>query len=114
MWDLSSRPGIEPVPPAVKARRLNHWTAREVITPGFLASVTRASVVNGWVGEKALGWELGTLGSSYYWATGQEPIVNSPQTEGSKWGQGGVNKTPGLEENKEVGIGNKICTFKFH
>ena len=25
MWD-----GIEPVPPAVEARSLNHWTAREV------------------------------------------------------------------------------------
>ena len=24
------RPGIEPVPPAVEARSLNHWTAREV------------------------------------------------------------------------------------
>ena len=24
------RPGIEPVPPAVEAQTLNHWTAREV------------------------------------------------------------------------------------
>ena len=24
------RPGIEPVPPAVEARSLNHWTTREV------------------------------------------------------------------------------------
>ena len=30
MWEPSSRPGIEPVPPAVEAWRLNHWTAREV------------------------------------------------------------------------------------
>ena len=28
--DLSSPPGIEPAPPAVEARSLNHWTAREV------------------------------------------------------------------------------------
>ena len=27
---LVPRPGIEPVPPAVEARSLNHWTAREV------------------------------------------------------------------------------------
>ena len=29
MWDLSSPPGIKPVPPAVKAQSLNHWTTRE-------------------------------------------------------------------------------------
>ena len=29
MWDLSSL-GIEPVPPAMEAWSLNHWTAREV------------------------------------------------------------------------------------
>ena len=29
MWDLSSL-GIEPMPPAVEAGSLNHWTAREV------------------------------------------------------------------------------------
>ena len=27
---LVPRPGIEPVPPAVEAGSLNHWTAREV------------------------------------------------------------------------------------
>ena len=27
---LVPQPGIEPVPPAVEARSLNHWTAREV------------------------------------------------------------------------------------
>ena len=27
---LVPQPRIEPVPPAVEARRLNHWTAREV------------------------------------------------------------------------------------
>ena len=27
---LVPRPGIEPAPPAVEARSLNHWTAREV------------------------------------------------------------------------------------
>ena len=30
VWDLSSRPGIEPTLPAVEAWSLNHWTAREV------------------------------------------------------------------------------------
>ena len=30
---LVSRPGIEPVPPAVKAWTLNHWTAREALWP---------------------------------------------------------------------------------
>ena len=30
MWDLSSRLRIEPVPPALEAQSLNHWTAREV------------------------------------------------------------------------------------
>ena len=29
MRDLSSRPGIEPVPPAVEAWSPNHWSARE-------------------------------------------------------------------------------------
>ena len=28
--DLSSRPGIEPAPPALEAWSLNHWTTREV------------------------------------------------------------------------------------
>lgn len=32
-WDVSSRPGIERVPPALEMWRLNHWTAREV--PGL-------------------------------------------------------------------------------
>ena len=27
---LIPQPGIEPVPPALKVWRLNHWTAREV------------------------------------------------------------------------------------
>ena len=27
---LAPRPGIEPVPPAVEAQSLNHWTTREV------------------------------------------------------------------------------------
>ena len=29
-WILVPRPGIEPLPPAVEARSLNHWTTREV------------------------------------------------------------------------------------
>ena len=30
MWDLNPQPGIEPVPFALEAQSLNHWTAREV------------------------------------------------------------------------------------
>ena len=33
---LVPRPGIEPVPPALGARSLNHWTARQV--PGVIHS----------------------------------------------------------------------------
>ena len=36
MWDLSPRPGIEPEPPAVEVRSLNHWTSREVPTISIL------------------------------------------------------------------------------
>ena len=36
MWDLRSPPGMEPMPPAVEARSLNHWTAREVPKTVFL------------------------------------------------------------------------------
>ena len=35
MWDLVPRPGIEPGPPALGARSLNHWTTREVPTWSF-------------------------------------------------------------------------------
>ena len=31
MWDLAPQPGMEPVPPALAAWRLNPWTAREVL-----------------------------------------------------------------------------------
>ena len=34
--NLSSRPGMEPVPPAVEAQSLNHWTTREVPRAGIL------------------------------------------------------------------------------
>ena len=30
MWDFVSRPGMEPVPPALEAWNLNHWTTREI------------------------------------------------------------------------------------
>ena len=30
MWDLSSPTRDQPVPPAVEAQSLNHWTARKV------------------------------------------------------------------------------------
>ena len=36
---LVPQPGIEPMPPAVEAWSLNHWTAREVWGPGFLRSL---------------------------------------------------------------------------
>ena len=29
-WVLAPRPGIKPMPPALGAQSLNHWTAREV------------------------------------------------------------------------------------
>ena len=29
-WNLIPRPGVESVPPAVEARSLNQWTARDV------------------------------------------------------------------------------------
>ena len=36
MWDLSSWPGIEPVPSVVEAQSLNYWTTREVRSSGYL------------------------------------------------------------------------------
>ena len=33
---LVPRPGINPVPPALEARSLNHWTAREVPMVAFI------------------------------------------------------------------------------
>ena len=30
MWDFVSRPGMEPMPPALEAWNLNHWTTREI------------------------------------------------------------------------------------
>ena len=35
MWDLSSWPGIEPMPPALGVQRLTHWTSREESSPYF-------------------------------------------------------------------------------
>ena len=32
---MYARPGIEPVPPAVEAQGLNHWTTREVLDQWF-------------------------------------------------------------------------------
>ena len=40
MWHLSSRPGIEPVLPAVEARSLNHWTTREVPWTDFSTGIS--------------------------------------------------------------------------
>ena len=38
---LVPRPRVEPVPPAVEARRLNHWTAREVsLCPIFVMMIS--------------------------------------------------------------------------
>ena len=44
MWDLSSQtPGTEPVPLALEAWSLNHWTTREVpkTWPGFCVLLER-------------------------------------------------------------------------
>ena len=40
MWDLVPWPGIEPGPPALGARSLRHWTAREVWSSRFWHSVS--------------------------------------------------------------------------
>ena len=40
MWDLIPRPGIEPGPPALGARSLNHCATREVPQPVFLSYLT--------------------------------------------------------------------------
>ena len=34
MWDPSSQPGMEPMPSALAAQSLKHWTSREVPCPG--------------------------------------------------------------------------------
>ena len=34
-WDLTSRPGMDPVPPALEVKSLKHWIAREVPHEGF-------------------------------------------------------------------------------
>ena len=47
MWDLSSRPGTEPVPPAVDAWSLNHWTAKEV--PFFVCEDGSFKVILGYL-----------------------------------------------------------------
>ena len=44
-------PGIEPVPPAVEARSLNHWTTREV-PEKFLKEIKSATPVNTWMIRK--------------------------------------------------------------
>ena len=38
MWELVSRPGIEPGPPTLEAWSLSHWTTREVPEWGFLTA----------------------------------------------------------------------------
>ena len=35
MWNLSPHPGMDPHPPAVEARSLNHWATREVPGDAF-------------------------------------------------------------------------------
>ena len=46
MGILVPQPGTEPVPLAVEALSLNHWTAREVLRTGFSDSL-RTSVSQG-------------------------------------------------------------------
>ena len=38
IWESSFQPGIEPMPLAVKAWSLNHWTARKVLRPPFVSA----------------------------------------------------------------------------
>ena len=47
MRDLSSLTCIEHVPPAVEAWSLNHWTAREFPTRGFLPGLTPSTSLRG-------------------------------------------------------------------
>ena len=59
------RPGIEPMPPAVEARSLNHWTTREVLPAPFVEETVLCPV-----------WGLGTFAEDhvpmysriYFWA----------------------------------------------
>ena len=44
MWDLP-QPGIKPVPTAVKARSLNHWTTREVLLSKIVNRKARLTIV---------------------------------------------------------------------
>ena len=37
---LAPQPGIEPVPPALEARSLNHWTAREFPSVSLFSTVS--------------------------------------------------------------------------
>ena len=46
---LVPRPGIKPVPPALEAQSLNHWTAREVLSVVFLKDRPGTSVVVQWL-----------------------------------------------------------------
>ena len=48
MWDFVSRPGMEPVPPALEAWNLNHWTTREIPTPTFLMECLRSITCPMW------------------------------------------------------------------
>ena len=41
---LVPQPEVEPVPPAVEAQSLNHWTAREVLVMGILIVWSRRLV----------------------------------------------------------------------
>ena len=36
MWNLNSLPGIEPSPPALEGKNLNHWTAAALLRAGFV------------------------------------------------------------------------------
>ena len=44
---LAPRPGLEPTPPALEARSLNHWTAREVQVYASISNTDRQSHPHG-------------------------------------------------------------------
>ena len=66
MWDLNSRPGIEPASLVVGAQSLNHWTAREVPEATAYMRESRVTCAQGKVlaqkrPEKALCFHLKLL-----------------------------------------------------
>ena len=53
LWDLISRPEIEPGPPALGVWSLSHWTTKEVPTLFYMGKFFMDSTVEGYVLECA-------------------------------------------------------------